>query len=84
MLVAIGWALVPMAASLAAYLVLGGDAAIASEDFRSRMEALALLACGPLTALGILAVRVWWPRLTGLVTLSALSALVLLGRAVMG
>jgi hypothetical protein len=83
-LAAIGWALVPLAASLAAYLITGGEAAIASGDTTARLEALALVACGPLAALGILAARAWWPRLTGLVTVSALSALVLLGRAVMG
>jgi hypothetical protein len=83
-LAAIGWAFVPLTASLAAYLVVGGGTAIASGDSTARLEALALVACGPLTALGILAARAWWPRLTGLVTVTALSALVLLGRAVMG
>ena len=51
-LVAIAWAFVPLTASLAAYLVAGGDAAIASADSTARLEALALVACGPLTALG--------------------------------
>ncbi len=82
-LVAIGWGLVPLAASLGTYLVVGGDASMAADDVPARMEALALLACGPLAALGILAARAWWPRLTGLVTVSALSALVLLTTAVM-
>jgi hypothetical protein len=83
-LAAIGWAFVPLTASLVAYLVVGGDAAIAGGDSTARLEALALVACGPLTALGILAARAWWPRLTGLVTVTSLSALLLLGRAVIG
>ncbi len=81
-LVTIGWALVPLVASLVAYLAVGGGVTMSADDVSARMEALALLACGPLAAVGVLVARAWWPRLSGLVTVSALSALVLLARAV--
>ncbi len=78
------WALIPLVGSVAFYLAVGGDAAMSADNTPARLEALALLACGPLAAVGVLAARAWWPRLSGLVTVSALSALVLLARAVTG
>ena len=84
MLGTIGWAVVPLGASLVAYVVAGGGATLSASDIGTRIEALALIACGPLAAVGVLAARAWWPRLSGLVTVSALSALVLLARAVAG
>jgi hypothetical protein len=83
-LATIGWAVIPIGASLVAYLVAGGGATLSAGDVATRMEALALVACGPLAAIGVLAARAWWPRLSGLVTVSSLSALVLLARAVSG
>ncbi len=83
MLATVAWGLVPIVASLVAYLTIGGTV-LAGQDPTSRLEVLALVACGPLTAVGVLAARTWWPRLAGLVTVSALMALVLLVRATSG
>lgn len=83
-LATIGWAVVPLVASLVAYVVTGAGATLSAGDIATRMEALALVACGPLAAVGVIAARAWWPRLSGLVTVSSLSALVLLARAVTG
>ncbi len=79
---ATGWALVPLVASLVAFLVMGGSSTLASDQVPARLEGLALLACGPLAALGVLAARAFWPRLAGLVTVTSLLALVLLARAI--
>jgi len=78
------WALVPVIASLVVFLVMGGPDALATDDVPARLRSLALLACGPLAALGVLAARAFWPRLAGLVTVTSLLALVLLARAVTG
>jgi hypothetical protein len=53
-------------------------------DAELRPISLALLATGPLAALGALAARAWFPRLFGLVIVSSLAALVLVGRALLG
>lgn len=53
-------------------------------DAELRPLSLALAANGPLAALGALAARVWYPRLLGLVVVSALAGLVLVGRALLG
>jgi hypothetical protein len=53
-------------------------------DAELRPVALAFLASGPLAALGALAARAWFPRLFGLVVVSSLGALVLVGRALLG
>jgi len=83
-LAAMAWALVPVIASLVVFLVMGGPDALATDDVPARLRSLALLACGPLAALGVLAARAFWPRLAGLVTVTSLLALVLLARAVTG
>jgi hypothetical protein len=53
-------------------------------DAELRPVSLALLATGPLAALGALAARAWFPRLFGLVVVSSLAALLLVGRALLG
>jgi hypothetical protein len=53
-------------------------------DAELRPISLALLATGPVAALGALAARAWFPRLFGLVVVSSLAALVLVGRALLG
>jgi hypothetical protein len=49
-----------------------------------RPVAAALLATGPVAALAAVAARVWFPRLLGLVTVTSLTALVLVARALLG
>jgi hypothetical protein len=49
-----------------------------------RPLALALLAAGPAGALAGLAAQTWFPRLVGLVAITALAALGLVGRALLG
>jgi hypothetical protein len=49
-----------------------------------RPISLAFVAAGPLAALGALVARVWFPRLLGLVVISAVAALILVGRALLG
>ena len=49
-----------------------------------RPVALALLAVGPAAALAGVAARVWFPRLVGLVAITSLAALVLVGKALLG
>jgi hypothetical protein len=58
-----------------------GELALPVEELRP--IALALLAIGPAGALAALAARAWYPRLQGLVTLTALAALALVGRALL-
>jgi hypothetical protein len=53
-------------------------------DAELRPVSVALAASGPMAALGAIAARVWYPRLLGLVVLSALAGLVLVGRALLG
>lgn len=79
----VAWSLAPLLASLAAYALLGSGR-LTGVDVTSKLQILALVACGPLTALGVLMARTWWPRLSGLVTLSSVMALVLLVRTVAG
>jgi len=49
-----------------------------------RPVAVALLAVGPAAALAGIAAKVWFPRLVGLVAVTSLAALVLVGRALLG
>jgi hypothetical protein len=49
-----------------------------------RPAAVALLATGPVAALAAVGARVWFPRLVGLVAVTSLVALVLVGRALLG
>ena len=80
----ISWALVPLAASLVAWaLAEANQSAIAGDATWSRLVALGLTLGGPAAALGVVAARAWWPRLTGLIALGALASLVLTARAAM-
>ena len=80
----ISWALVPLAASLVAWaLAEANQSAIAGDATWSRLVALALTLGGPAAALGVVAARAWWPRLTGLIAVGALASLVLTARAAM-
>ena len=48
-----------------------------------RLVSTALILIGPGGSIGALMARIWWPRLVGLVSLTALCALALLARAVL-
>lgn len=77
-------AAVPLVAAAAMW---GAAAIIGRLDLPTtelRPISLALVASGPLAALATLAARTWFPRLVGLVAISAVAALILLGRALLG
>jgi len=80
----ISWALVPLGASLVAWaLAEANQPTIAGDATWSRLVALGLTLGGPAAALGVVAARAWWPRLTGLIAVGALASLVLTARAAM-
>ena len=81
---AFGLALTPVIGAGAIWLIAStrGDLTMSVEELRP--IALALLAIGPVGALAALAARAWYPRLQGLVTLTALTGLVLVGRVLLG
>jgi hypothetical protein len=79
-LVTIGWAGVPLVASIIAWGVTASSDLITSQ----RQLSLALTLGGPAGALGVLVARTWWPRFTGLVTCGALAGLLLAARAAFG
>jgi len=82
-LVAWGWALVPLLASGVAWLVTApATASVAGTS--PRILALALSLGGPAAAVGVLATRAWWPRMTGLVAITAVGALMMVARAAAG
>ena len=72
----------PIVAAAAVWLaaVLMGKAPVTELDLRPALLALILAAGG---ALGVLMARAWFPRLAGLVTVSALASLVLVSRALL-
>jgi hypothetical protein len=77
-------AALPLVAGLglwAAAVVLGR---LDMPDTQLRPVSLALAASGPLAALGALAAHTWYPRLLGLVVVSALAGITLVGRALLG
>lgn len=82
-LLAFGAALTPVIGAAAVWLIAStrGDLALPLDQLRP--VALALLAVGPAGALAALAARAWYPRLQGLVTVTALCALLLVGRALL-
>jgi hypothetical protein len=53
-------------------------------DAELRLVGLALAVIGPGAGVGALIARTWFPRLVGLVVLTALAALLLVGRALLG
>ena len=81
---AFGLALTPVIGAGAVWLIasMRGELALSVEELRP--IALALLAIGPVGALAALAARAWYPRLQGLVTITALTGLVLVGRVLLG
>ena len=83
-LLAFGLALTPVIGAGLIWLIayVRGDLSLSIEELRP--IALALLAVGPAGALAALAARAWYPRLQGLVTITALTALVLVGRVLLG
>jgi hypothetical protein len=82
-LVTICWALVPLALSGVAWLVGAGDV-LRDDSSAARLTSLTLTLAGPATALAILAARRWWPRMTGIVTVTGVLAAVLIVRGVIG
>jgi hypothetical protein len=82
-LVAWGWALIPLVASGLAWL-LSAPGAVEAAGTSPRVLALALSLGGPAGAVGVLATRAWWPRMTGLVAITAVGALMMVARAATG
>lgn len=64
-----------------AYATVSGRLVLADGD--ARLVGLSLALVGPAAAIGALAARAWFPRLLGLVAVSAVCALVLVGRALL-
>ncbi len=83
-LLAFGLALTPVIGAGVIWLIayVRGDLSLSVEELRPL--ALALLAAGPVGALAALVARAWYPRLQGLVTLTALTGVVLVGRVLLG
>ncbi|MDP9273430.1 MAG: hypothetical protein M3O93_07890 [Chloroflexota bacterium] len=81
-LLAWGWAMIPLVASGVAWLVSGPAAEATGTS--PRILALALSLGGPAGAVGVLATRAWWPRMTGLVAITAVGALMMVARAAVG
>lgn len=76
--------IVPLLATGAVWgaIQLGGRLATA-EPGRLRLAVLALVLAGPGAALGALMARIWWPRLVGVVAVTALCALLIAGQALL-
>lgn len=74
----------PLLGAVAVWATAGVLGRLDLPEAQLRPVSLALAASGPLAALGALAARVWYPRLLGLVVISALAGLVLVGRALLG
>lgn len=79
-LVTIGWAAIPLLASIVTWAVTTSSGRVPFD----RQLSLALTLGGPAAALGVVTARTWWPRLTGLVASGALVALVIATRAAFG
>jgi hypothetical protein len=82
-LVAYSLAITPALAAGALWLAASLSGRLDMPVEQLRPVALALLAVGPVGALAALAASTWFPRLLGLVTVSALAALGLVGRALL-
>jgi hypothetical protein len=65
-----------------AYATVSGRLSLPEDE--ARLVGLSLALAGPGAALGALLARAWFPRLLGLVTVTAVCALVLAGRALFG
>lgn len=79
-LVTIGWAAIPLVASIVTWAVTTSSGLVPLD----RQLSLALTLAGPAAALGVVIARTWWPRLTGLVTSGAVAALVIAARVAFG
>jgi hypothetical protein len=64
-----------------AYATVSGRLDLADDE--ARLVGLTLALVGPAAAIGALVARTWFPRLLGLVAVSAVCALVLAGRALL-
>jgi hypothetical protein len=83
-LATIGWAAVPLIASLGVWALGGASVLVSGQGTSPRLMSLGLALGGPGAALGVVATRSWWPRLTGLVATSGLAGLALVLRALGG
>jgi hypothetical protein len=83
-LLAYGVAVTPAVAAGAVWLTAAITGRLEMPVEHLRPLALALLAAGPAGALAGLAAQTWFPRLVGLVAITALAALGLVGRALLG
>jgi hypothetical protein len=83
-LLAYGVVVTPAVAAGAVWLTAALTGRLDMPQEQLRPVALALLAAGPVGALAGLAAQTWFPRLVGLVAITALAGLGLVGRALLG
>jgi hypothetical protein len=74
-------AAMPLAAAVGLWAVASLMGRLDLPDSSARLTALSLALAGPGAAVGALAARAWFPRLTGPVLVTALCAMLLAGRA---
>ncbi|HEY7463985.1 MAG TPA: hypothetical protein VH987_06020 [Candidatus Limnocylindria bacterium] len=79
-----GVAVVPVLAAAAVYVLAATQGRLSMSQEELRPVAVALLATGPAAAAAGLVARIWFPRLVGLVILSSLVSMVLVGRVLLG
>ncbi|MDP9244372.1 MAG: hypothetical protein M3O77_04725, partial [Chloroflexota bacterium] len=73
--------LVPLAAAAVVWVTAQVSGNLEGDANSSRLLILAVALAGPVATLGALMARAAWPRLVGLVLLSGLGALLLIGRS---
>jgi hypothetical protein len=73
--------LVPMFASVLVWATAGLSGRLGDDTNSTRLLILSVALAGPVATLGALMARAAWPRLVGLVLLSGLGALLLIGRS---
>jgi hypothetical protein len=73
----------PLVGALVVWVAAALSGRLELPEAQLRAISLALLATGPLAALAALLARTWYPRLLGLVVLSSLAVLVLVGRGLL-
>lgn len=83
-LLAYGVVVAPAVAAAAVWLTAAITGRLEMPVEQLRPVALAMLAAGPAAALAGLAAQTWFPRLVGLVAITALASLGLVGRALLG
>jgi len=74
-------ALVPIVASALVWAIAGLSGRLGDDTNSTRLLLLSVALAGPAATLGALMARAAWPRLVGLVLLSGLGALLLIGRS---